>query len=192
MVKSGLTTLADNSADILDALDYLRNTKLMVGIPATNAPRQGEAASNAVIGYVMENGNPEKNIPARPFLIPGIGNIKDIIQQYMKAAGQAALSGERNQVKVLFNRLGLLAVSAVRKVIDNQGFAPLAESTLKARIAKLGVRARKDLAAALASGSTQMAQVAAGATDYLKILIDTGAMRNAITYVLRKNGQDES
>jgi hypothetical protein len=91
---------------------------------------------------------------------------------------------------VTLNRLGLVLVNSVRGVIDAQGFIPLAPSTVEARLAKLGRKATKQLAADRKSGAVTEEQIAAGATDYLKILIDTGSLRNSITYVIRRLGRN--
>ncbi|WP_425530049.1 hypothetical protein, partial [Stenotrophomonas maltophilia] len=62
---------------VLSAVADLVKTKLLVGIPAETADRAAEAGepqppNNATIGYAMEFGLPERNIPARPHLLPGV------------------------------------------------------------------------------------------------------------------------
>jgi hypothetical protein len=183
-------TLIDNRAKMNDALEMLRQTRLMVGIPAENAGRKDGPASNAVIGYVMENGDADKNIPPRPFLNPGVESQRGEITSSLKAAGQAALQGDQNAIKRIYGRLGLLLVTAVRTKIDDQGFTPLAPRTVKQRLEKLGKTAMKQLNADLRSGAVTMESIASGVTGYIKILLDTGSMRNAITYVIRRKGRD--
>ena len=109
--KSGLQTVIDNRAKMKEALDFLRNTTLMVGIPEANGPRRDGPASNAVIGYVQEYGDAARNLPARPFLIPGVHRMDSQIQSSLKAAGKAALEGDKAEVKAIMTRLGLVCVT---------------------------------------------------------------------------------
>lgn len=189
-MKYGLTTISDNTQDLRDALAYLQDTRVMVGIPEDKAERKDGKASNAVIGYVLENGEPGHNLPARPFLVPGVASISDEIVASFAKAGQAALAGDKGAVRDIYTKMGLRAATAVKRFIDQQDFAPLAEATVKARLAKLPGKAKDDLAFDLAAGRTTMAAIASGATTFLKILIDTGALRNSITFVLRYKDQD--
>jgi hypothetical protein len=188
--KPGLQTVIDNTDKLKRSLDILRSTKLMVGIPDENAGRSSGPASNAVIGYVLEHGDASRNLPPRPFLHPGVNKQQDIINDQLKQAGKAALEGNESRIITIFNRLGLVLVNSVRGVIDAQGFIPLAPSTVEQRLAKLGIKAKKQLKKDRLSGAVMDAQIAAGSTNYLKILIDTGALRNSITYVLRRFGRD--
>jgi hypothetical protein len=191
-MKIGLTIIADNSADILGALDYLRNTQVMVGIPGEGAGRQDGPASNAVIGYVLENGEPSHNLPPRPFLVPGVDRLKDQITASLGKAGEAALAGDKGGVRSILTRLGLRAVNSVREVINEQNFAPLAPSTLAARFAKLSDKTQRSLLhdqitpAERAAGIGIVQRIQGAIT----ILVDTGSMRNAITFVLRYKGKD--
>jgi hypothetical protein len=188
--KSGIQKVIDNRPEMDAAIDFLRNTKLMVGIPQDKDLRDDGPAGNAVIAYMQENGDASRNLPPRPFLHPGIARMNNAIQSSMAAAGKAALEGNQAEVKAIMGRLGLRCVTSVRQVIDDQQFSPLAPSTVLARLAKLGQKARVDMAFDLAAGRVTMAQIAAGASSYIKILRDTSSMFNAITYVLRSKGRD--
>ena len=188
--KSGLQTVIDNQDKLKQALDVLRTTKLMVGIPEENAGRKDGPASNAVIGYVMENGDASHNIPPRPFLHPGVEKEKALIEEQLKEAGKAALEGNAQRVLTIFRRLGFDLVKSVKGVITAQDFIPLAPSTVEQRLAKLGRKATKELKADRLSGAVTDEQIAAGQTDYIKILQDTNSMFNAITWVLRRFGRD--
>lgn len=153
-----------NTAQFRKALEVLLKKEVLVGIPASNAARDPEpgettAATNALIGYIMEYGSPAQNIPARPFLHPGIANAKDDISAHMKKAAQFALSGKNDKIEQELEKVGLIAQVSVQKKITEGPFEPLKPSTLAAR------RAR---------GRT-------GTTP----LLDTGQLRRAISYVIR-------
>jgi hypothetical protein len=189
--KSGMQTVVDNRAQMDAALAYLRDTKLMIGIPEDKDPRDDGPAGNAVIGYVQEHGDPSRNLPPRPFLVPGVNKMQDAIASSTAAAGRAALEGDQSEVKAIMGRLGSRCVTSVKDVITDQQFTPLAPRTVLARLAKLGKKARVDLAFDLTAGRTTMADIASGASDYIKILQDTNSMFNAITYVFRRKGVDQ-
>jgi hypothetical protein len=100
------------------------------------------------------------NLPARPFLVPGVESAQKAATDELKKGADDAMDGNAHAADKALHRAGIVASNAVKAKI-NSGIAPeLAESTLAAR------RRR---------GRT-------GTTP----LIDTGSLRNAITYVLRK------
>jgi hypothetical protein len=153
-----------NTAQFRKALAGLLKREVLVGIPAANAardPESGEttAASNALIGYVMEYGSPAKNIPPRPFLHPGIADARAGIETHMKKAGQLALRGKPDEIEQELEKVGLIAQASVQKKITEGPFEPLKPATLAAR------RRR-------------------GRTGD-RPLIDTGALRRSISYVIR-------
>lgn len=148
----------DNLKLMLKQIQALAATKVLVGVPEAKGQRKGEPISNAALAYIHTNGAPEANIPARPFLIPGIKSVQKETAASFKKAGQAALEG-KDFTKNL-TAIGLRAASAVKKKITDGPFLPLKPGTLAAR------RRR-------------------GRTG-TKPLLDTAQMRNAITFVIRK------
>lgn len=179
MAKTGLTITKNNVAKVMASIAELTSTRVMVGIPSTNAGRRSGAINNAALGYIHENGAPEVNIPARPFLIPGVRSVQPQIEAGLKAAGTMALQGRGPAaVSAQFDRIGLAAASAVKNTLNAGVPPPLAKSTLQARAR----RGRKGAIMEL----ERRAQGAAPGTDLAKPLVDTGQLRNAITYVKRK------
>jgi hypothetical protein len=109
----------DKVPGIQKALKDLGSARVMVGIPAKAAqrdPHPGETKTpnNAELGYIHEFGAPEMNIPARPFLMPGIENKKEPIVNKLKAAGQAALDGKPEIVQRHLVNAGETAVAGVQ------------------------------------------------------------------------------
>lgn len=155
--------LKDDVAKVLASIQELANKQVMVGIPATKAERtegDKEPTNNAQLGYLHEFGSPKANIPARPFLNPGIARVQESINGHLEKAAKAAMDVNQEKVDVELNATGLIAQAGARNEITNGDLAPLATSTLAAR------RRR-------------------GRTGD-KPLIDTGQLRNSITYVIRK------
>ena len=149
----------DKTADVLRALAAIGRDRAYVGFPDSGAGHDGGHLTNAQLGYIHETGAPEANIPARPFLAPAAEGVKDEVVKRLKAAGEAALNGKPEVVTKTLAAVGLLGQNAARAKI-NSGVGPaLKESTLASRRR----RGRK--------GTKQ--------------LIDTGALRNAITFVVR-------
>lgn len=201
---SGVKITQDNLKDLHDNVAFLLNQQLMVGIPDTNIardpePGQKEAASNAVIGWAMEKGDPAKNLPARPFLVPTINKLVEdgTVAKGFMAAGRAALLGNKEECLNVLNRLGIRASTAVKATLDAGNFAPLSPSRLEERIAKLSPKLQKQfknlsknipasVQGAAARISAYMQAHAAFLAANVKILVDTGAMRNAVTWVIRK------
>jgi hypothetical protein len=159
---------------IFKALDDLSKTKLMVGFPSDDDEKLGTGgpdartdgpATNALLAYVHETGSPARNIPARPFLHPGVEDGLSQVEPHLRAAATAALepAGATEKVKKEFVAAGLILQGSVRTKITVGPFVPLAESTKAARRRK---------------------HPAAG--DEVTPLIDTGQLRAAVNFVIRK------
>lgn len=151
----------DKMASIIKAINELGAKDVLVGIPEANTDRKpGYPATNALIGYVQEFGSPANNIPARPFLIPGVQDIQKPAADRLKVAAQRALSGDLSQAEKQLHVAGLMGQNSARAKINSNVQPKLSERTLAAR------RAR---------GVTRE-----------NTLVDSGQLRNAITYVIRK------
>jgi hypothetical protein len=165
MAKSPVTIKTDLVDEVMKQIRALSKNEVLIGVPDENAGRdpepgeEKEPISNAEIGYVMEFGLPEKNIPARPFLVPGMQNATDKIGTVMQAGAVKALKGDKEATGMTMNKAGLIAQSAVRGKITDGPFIPLAPKTLAQRKAR-------------------------GRTGE-KPLLDTGQLRNSINYVIR-------
>lgn len=164
-MKDGISITADNLASVVKAIHQLTSEEILVGIPQANTERRNDdntSITNAEIGYLQETGSPAMNIPARPFLVPGIEEVQKPIVGQLEKAARAAIDGQSDAVDKAFHAAGMIGQNGVRKRINNGDFQPLAEATLAAR------RRR-------------------GRTG-TKPLIDTGQLRNSVTYVIRKKG----
>ncbi len=108
--------------DIIKALTKLAATHVLVGIPS-DSHREDDAVSNALLGYVHEMGSPVNNVPARPFLRPGVEKSKDEWEPYMRQAAAAALKGDDGVMGRALDAAGQTAVDAVKDEIT-QGIPP--------------------------------------------------------------------
>lgn len=196
VVKYGLIKVKDRSADLSMALAELTGTRVLVGFPADGDDKQGAGAigpnerqpeegestalNNATIGYLMNTGMPEKNVPAREFMATGILAGQKRMDSLMQQTGKKALSGDTDAVERGYISIGLVAQSSIKNTINAGIPPPLADSTLRARLRRHKGRKgeRKELEARAAG--------AAPGLENVKPLVDTGQLRNAVSFVLRR------
>jgi hypothetical protein len=193
-IGSGLIVKKDRLLDAMNAIRALSRTEVMVGIPDGDkndreaTPEDPNPPTNAVIGYVQEMGEPSRNLPARPFLVPGV---EEAISEYTKplqTAAKKAFAGDMAAMEAALGRAGTIAVRHVKAIIRAQDFAPLAPSTIEHRLEKVF-----NLKPKLEKKYNKMspAEKAAFAAANITILIDTAALINSITWVLRKPGVED-
>jgi hypothetical protein len=180
----------DKVPEVLKALRELTASEVLVGIPSSTTERDSEGGgdiTNAALGYIHEFGAPEANIPARPFLIPGVEKSLDRATQQLELAAKAALKGDTSKVEMRLEMAGIIAATGAKREISYGDFAPLKPSTVRnrrrGRQTKSMREAEKEYLRLVAGGMSDAdAQSAAG----IRPLIDTGALRNSITSVVRK------
>lgn len=148
---------------INDSIKSFAGKATLVGIPQENTARDktdGQQINNATLLFIHNFGSPANNIPARPVMDIGIEKVQDQIALEFGKAAVAALSKGNAAIDLYYERIGVIASSSVKQVINNQeGIEAPSEATLKAR-------------------------KAAGFKG-TKALIKTAQMRNAITYVVK-------
>jgi len=155
-----VTVTKDDVAKVLANIQAMAGKQVLVGIPADKSPRKGDPITNASLGYIHEHGSPARNIPARPFLVPGVKEAAPKAAAAMKKLAGQALT-DASAVDKALNAAGLIAQTGVKKrIVSGEGFAPLKEGTIKARQRK-GAKGTKPL-------------------------IRTGQLLNSITYVVRE------
>jgi hypothetical protein len=163
-------------AELIANLRELARYKLLLGVPEEKTEREDDAgapshATNALIGFVAENGLPARNIPARPWLGPGIKAGQEQGLKVLKATATKALDGKAGEVEQGFNAAGIVFVNAVQARIRSNIQPPLAASTIKNR-------RRRSKGSNYRRKATTAADVVA--------LVDTGQFLRSVTYVLRK------
>src|SRR5258706_15968036 len=110
-MKFDVKTVIDNTASLLAAVKELRSQQVLVGVPAADTEREDEKQpiTNAALAYIHNSGAPEANIPARPFMEPGLKQAQDRITGDLGDAGKAALEGNIPAVNRKLNSAGLVA-----------------------------------------------------------------------------------
>lgn len=183
----GLKVQVDSVAELRAALSLLTQREVLVGFPDSTADREDEddqgqkvksPITNAQLAYTHDNGAPEQNIPARPFMRESIeDNVPVLTQKLMKIGKRVLKRASLTEIEQGFNELGIAAQFAIRRKINEGIPPPLAEITLLKRAAKGRKGAKKEL--------KLRAQGVAPSTQFAKPLIDTGQLRNAANYVVR-------
>jgi hypothetical protein len=181
-MSASVVVKIDKVGNIVKALTALTNKDVLVGIPDQTTERKPDddddgPVNNATLGYIHEHGSPANNIPARPFLIPGVKDAHDEVEHRLKKAANLALDGNLSAVDAQLSMAGQEARDSVKAKINSGDFEPLADATLEARARKGRKGAKAELASRRAGN--------APSTALAKPLIDTGQLRNSITYVVR-------
>lgn len=179
-----VTQTFDNVAAIRRAVHKLTEQDVFIGIPEDKAAREtaGDTGiSNAYLGYIHEHGVPEKNIPARPALIPGIEDIQGEAAEILKDAAAKALDGNAAAVDTALNKIGILGQNAVRARFVNNDWQPLSDKTLDRR---------KKISETVNSKGKTVKKMGKSRRERGAInpLIDTSELRKKYTYVVRKKG----
>ena len=182
----------DRTTQVLKCVEALTTSDVLVGIPRENNARKDSPIGNAAIAYVHEYGSPAHNIPARPFLHPGVKKIQKRAIAMLRQGALGCLRGETNVDKTL-NAVGMLARNSVVEAITDPSppFVPLRPATIRARLRRTQAGRRK-LRQIKASGQSlyDWGKSTDPTTGDVNIhpLLDTTQMRRAITYVVRKIG----
>ncbi len=179
-----VTKTFDNAAAIRRAVQKLTEQDVYIGVPEDKSAREAAGdtgISNAYLAYIQENGVPEKNIPARAALIPGIQDIQAEAADILKDTAKKALEGNIAAVETGLNKIGILGQNAVRARFLNNDWEPLADTTLDRR-KKISetVNAKGETVKKFGKSRRERGAV--------NPRIDTNQNRKAYTYVIRKKG----
>lgn len=173
----------DDAQRVYEDMKRLAQAEILVGFPEGGPEREEtDGPTNAQLAYIHDRGAPEANIPARPFMVPGIEENMGAIERRMRTAAKQILR-EKNPLNAaqVLTRVGITAVVGIKRKINEGIPPPLSDYTLRKR-AERGTKGRKGAKIELLLRSFGEAP----STEHAKPLIDTGQMRNAVTYVLRR------
>jgi hypothetical protein len=189
-MASRVTITKDKVNSVVGAITKLVGKQVLVGIPESTATRQGDATNthptNAMIGYVMETGSPARNVPARPWLVPGTHEAQREWMPHMRGAATAALDGNPQKSDGELTAAGIVTESAVKRKIGSNIPPPLKPSTIRSRKYARQTQSRRPneeryLEQVRSGVDPATAQSAAGIVS----LVNTGQLRNAVTSVVR-------
>ena len=186
-LRTGLKVSIDKLNDMQTALNWLGSKEVMVGIPEDDTDRTDTStATNSLIAYAHEFGEPAHNLPARPFLRPGVERTEADWTKSFENAARQAFEGNISAATNSLMRAGDKAAKGAQQVIRDQDFVELSRRTIEERLRKI-VRGHKQGAQRVAKyrAMTNLLEQAAWESANIKILQDTNQMFRAITYVIR-------
>ena len=183
-------TKKQRGPDPAAALEKLTKQYILVGIRDTDGSREKDGEpSNAKIGFLNEFGSPAKNLPARPFLRPGVRGQEKWIASKFRAAARAAAAGDEMAVDQILEKVALRVPDGVREYM-RKGIPPPLLSRQYARRTQSMRDSEIEEINRRFKGKGPSEQFANVPTDRLNIpLINTGQLRDSIKgYVIK--GED--
>jgi hypothetical protein len=195
--------IVDNSGKLKERIELLLGRDVLIGVPKAKAARKptpGEPnpPNNATLAYIHENGSPAQNIPARPFIRPGMRKARpQVIPLFRQAALLALGTGTEADIMRVYHRIGMIGRNSMVEAITSPSppFVPLKPATIRGRLRRTqaGRRQLQRLQQqATRSGQTMNATLltwasaaTAGGGQNIQPLIDTGSLRSSLTYVIK-------
>jgi hypothetical protein len=116
-----------------NALKNLNNKVAKVGWFEGSKYDDPQETPVAQVAYNNENGNPSKNVPARPFIRPTIERQRNHWKQQAFIGSKKIIKGKFTVDKLL-ESIGQNAKSEIQKTISQIWSPPLRPSTIKARM----------------------------------------------------------
>ena len=167
--------------ELLRNVQEIAKIGIFVGIPESTTERDDDSGmNNATLLMIHTKGSPLRGLPARPLIEPALedeANSKKIADDLAKIS-EALLSSNPSKALQLMENTGQDAVNIVTDWFDNpnNNWPPDTDATIKAKLRKTNKSLKKR--------TTLFEKYKAGASNVNTTLVDTDAMRKAITYVL--------
>lgn len=157
----------DNYRSLKRAIDFIKNHEVYVGIQDSGNEREEEQnneVTNAELLYIHTNGSPVRNIPSRPVIEPAIRNDSERLHKMMAKSAQYAFDGDNEKALDQLKKTGMRGQNISRDWFydEDNGWPPDSPGTIQAKKSKHKVKGYEP-----------------------RTLIDTGQMRNAITYFVK-------
>lgn len=186
-MAKAVTVVRDNVAKVFKEIQDLVGRQVLVGIPDSGQNHRDEGpVNNATIGYVMEFGSPLHNVPARAFLVPGVTKARAPALRQLRQAADAALKGDKPGTLQGLNRAGIVASNEVKLQINSNIPPPLKPGTIRNRHRGRETKMRESEQVYLGLVKQGVDPGAAQAETGIVALVNTGQLRNSITYVVRE------
>lgn len=156
-IKAELKETTKKALDIASASRYLKTHDALVGIPQ-EASGRGDSVTNAELLFIHTNGSPLRHIPARPVIEPAVEAPETLaaLAEDLKQAALSSLHGNASAARAGLERAGMRGETAAKAWFTGPNGWPSNKASTLRK--KRGNRP----------------------------LIDTGAMRKAITHVVRE------
>lgn len=159
-MKIDIMEEANNLSKILESLQFIRDNGVYVGIQQKDTTREDDDVTNAELLFIHTNGSPVNNIPPRPVIEPAIKKDSRRLSNMMKQAAKYAFDGMKSEALRQLELVGTRGRDVSKRwfVNPNNNWPPNSEAVQE-------MKRRK------------------GATNP-RPLIDTGELRNSISYFI--------
>lgn len=165
---------------VMEDLKRVAEAGIYVGIPESNAPRAEGEMNNAALLFIHTNGSPVRGIPARPLIEPALRDPENDakIAEDLAEISRLILDGKYSQARKMMEITGQDATAMIDDWFESpkNNWPPNKDSTVKAKLRKTGK--------SLKERNKLFEKYQAGKVGINTPLIDTGALRRSITYVL--------
>lgn len=118
----------DRVDQLLDSIQDLTRKRVAIGLVGG---RRETNLTNMQLALTMEYGSPARNIPARPFLRPGVQDAAKAIAPLARVGALAAVDGHGRVVDSALNAIGEEAVRSIKRKIAMGPFVPLKPRTVR-------------------------------------------------------------
>ena len=191
-------TTVDKTALLRGLLEKLTEEDVYIGVPPEKNERPGSPIGNAALSYIHEYGSSANNIPARPHLFPIIRSKRNFVIKRLEKAWEKTLQGDRTATHNALEGIGAALRNAVRARFKSNNWRPLSKKAVAARLKKDAGPAASQMKIVAAKTRERGKEAdwskrrldaelkAAGARFYP--LLDTGTLRDAHDYVIKKRG----
>lgn len=186
-IKSGQKNLDKMMRDLM----MLADVEVLVGFPSDTTDRTDDSVeqgiTNAALGYIHDTGAPEQNIPARPFMTPGMEDVTDAVTNKLSQVLKATSQGRGLAVvEQGMTQVGLIAKLGIQNKITAGLEPPLSPRTIAGRARSRGTASRRtsELEYMALQGKGIDEAFLQGSLGF-RPLVNTGQLRNAVNYVIR-------
>lgn len=163
---------------LLEDIKNIAEIGIYVGIPEEKNIREDGKMNNATLLYIHTNGSEKRNLPPRPLIEPALEANDDKIAADLAEVSRLLLDGNYKGALKMMHTTGKDALNMITDFYDDPSqnqWPRNQDATVRAKIKKKYKSKKKRKEA--------MEEYRAGG-EVDQILVDTGALRSSITYVI--------
>ena len=163
---------------LLEDIKRIAEVGIYVGIPEEKNIREDGKMNNATLLYIHTNGSEKRNLPPRPLIEPALEANDDKIAADLAEVSRLLLDGNYKGALKMMHTTGKDALNMITDFYDDPSqnqWPRNQDATVRAKIKKKYKSKKKRKEA--------MEEYRAGG-EVDQVLVDTGALRKSITYVV--------
>ena len=194
VVTAAVAKTADNTADLIQALQYLRDTEILVGVPEKNTARKDDPITNAQLLYIHTQGIRKRAMRKRMDEILGTERgmkYSKAFDLYIRENGSPLWHSPPRPV------LAPSIESVQDRITEQMGKAAAAAMDGDIKETRARIRATGQVAQDAARGWLDVKNLAPNSPRTIRMkgsdrpLVNTGGVQKAIVYVVQHKGADQ-